>query len=107
MKKTLVLGLCLATTITVFSTKTTTTNERNLGVATVIVNNQNAVAYEDAEAISTAAVARVAVQVWNKTCKEVARWAAYEVAEWLVGYNEATVASVHVEDEMNSKLKAL
>lgn len=107
MKKTLVLGLCLATTITVFSTKTTTTNERNLGVATVIVNNQNAVAYEEAEAISTAAAAKLAVKVWNKTCKEAARWVVYEVVDWISGYTEATVASVHLQDEMNSKLKAL
>jgi hypothetical protein len=104
MKKMIVLGLCLATSVSVFSVKNTNANESNLGVATVVVGNNKMVAYEDIEA---AATAKLATKVWNKSCKEIARAAAYAVADWLLGMDEASVASVELQDEINSKLKTL
>jgi hypothetical protein len=107
MKKVFVLGLCLATSVTVLSLKDTNSNGKNLGVATVVVNNQNLIAYEDAEAASTAALAKLAVKAWNKSCKEVARYVVYEVIDWISGISEESVANVELNDEMNSKLKTL
>jgi hypothetical protein len=106
MKKSIVLGLCLATAVSVFSVKNTSSNESNLGVATVVTTNTNLVAYDDAE--YAAGLGKLAVKVWNKSCKEVARAAAYAVADAILGMLEVeAVANVEIQDEMQSKLSAL
>ncbi|HMR58755.1 MAG TPA: hypothetical protein PKC10_15630 [Cyclobacteriaceae bacterium] len=86
-KKTILAASVTAMLLGSFVAKNPYSNEQNLGntATTSVVTAQ---IYNETEA--AAGVAKLATKVWNKSCKEVARAAAYAVVDFFLGMEEAT-----------------
>jgi hypothetical protein len=100
MKKNIVLGICLLTTVSVFAVRHTNNNEHFLGDAS-LVKNQKLMAYEANVGSTTALLSA-------KVVKLVDYWIKEQQLIWVVdGSVEQVVADARLEDEISSKLKTL
>jgi hypothetical protein len=102
MKNTIVLGLCLVTTVSVFSVKNTKSNEIGLGDAKIVMANNDLNANKRVSNLPTITLIDVA------SLKVPQRVIDYMLEVYVLeGSVENILSNIEVQDEIDSKMKTL
>ncbi|CAM1371287.1 hypothetical protein [Tenacibaculum xiamenense] len=109
-KKILVPVCAVALSFTLFSFKSTSSNQDNLNVASVQFNSAEYSVGDYAQVARIRTVGKVAKKVWDRSGKEAAKFLAYEVVlrgvDWLLSAEEE-IQAPQVASEINYKLSKL